>query len=71
MFDFFENLLNNNFKIIKKDDPIYYLKSIKNKVEIDNMIKSHIIDGVALTKFIHWIKEINKKKSLKLTHKIN
>jgi Xaa-Pro aminopeptidase len=26
------------------------------------MIKSHIIDGVALTKFIHWIKKINKKK---------
>ena len=26
------------------------------------MIKAHIIDGVALTKFIHWIKEINKKK---------
>ena len=59
---YFENLLNNNFKIIKKDDPIYYLKSIKNNVEIDNMIKSHIIDGVALTKFIYWIKEINKKK---------
>jgi len=59
---YFENLLNKNFKIVKKDDPIYYLKSIKNKVEINNMIKSHIIDGVALTKFIHWIKMINKKK---------
>ena len=59
---YFENLLSNNFRIIKKDDPIYYLKSIKNRVEINNMIKSHIIDGVALTKFIHWIKEINKKK---------
>ena len=59
---YFENLLSNNFNIIKKDDPIYYLKSIKNRVEINNMIKSHIIDGVALTKFIHWIKEINKKK---------
>ena len=26
------------------------------------MIKSHIIDGVALTKFIYWIKKVNKKK---------
>ena len=26
------------------------------------MIKSHISDGVALTKFIYWIKNINKKK---------
>ena len=26
------------------------------------MIKTHIIDGVALTKFLYWIKNINKKK---------
>ena len=26
------------------------------------MIKSHILDGVALTKFLHWIKIINKRK---------
>jgi Xaa-Pro aminopeptidase len=26
------------------------------------MIKSHIIDGVALTKFLYWIKKVNKKK---------
>ena len=26
------------------------------------MINSHVIDGVALTKFIYWIKKVNKKK---------
>ena len=26
------------------------------------MIKSHIFDGVALTKFLYWIKVVNKKK---------
>ena len=26
------------------------------------MINAHIADGVALTKFIYWIKNINKKK---------
>jgi Xaa-Pro aminopeptidase len=26
------------------------------------MINSHIFDGVALTKFIYWMKNINKKK---------
>jgi Xaa-Pro aminopeptidase len=26
------------------------------------MISSHVIDGVALTKFIYWIKKVNKKK---------
>ncbi len=58
---FFENLIKSNFKIKKKEDPIYHLKSIKNKTEINHMIKSHISDGAALTKFIYWIKNINKK----------
>ena len=58
---FYEKLLKkiqNN----KKKDPIYFFKSIKNKYEIKNMIKSHILDGVALTKFLYWIKIINKRK---------
>ncbi len=59
---FYENLLKKKLKVHKKDDPIYLLKSIKNKVEINNMIKAHIHDGVALTKFIFWIKNINKSK---------
>ena len=46
----------------KKEDPIYLLKSIKNKTEIKNMINSHIYDGVALTKFLFWIKKVNKKQ---------
>ncbi len=59
---FYENIFNQRLKVFKKEDPIYYLKSIKNKTEIKNMIESHICDGVALTKFIYWIKMINKKK---------
>jgi Xaa-Pro aminopeptidase len=59
---YFENIIRSKFKIIKKEDPIYLLKSIKNKIEIKNMINTHILDGVALTKFIYWIKNINKKK---------
>ena len=59
---FYENIIKSKFKIIKKEDPTYLLKAIKNNIEIDNMIKSHIIDGVALTKFIYWIKKVNKKK---------
>ncbi len=59
---FYENILKKKFIVRKKEDPIYLLKSIKNKYEIQNMIKTHIIDGVALTKFLYWIKNINKKK---------
>ena len=56
------NLIKKNFRIKNNDDPIYLLKSIKNSSEIKNMIDCHIHDGVALTKFLYWIKKINKKK---------
>jgi len=58
----YENIIRSKFKVTKKEDPTYLLKAIKNKTEIQNMINAHIIDGAALTKFIYWIKNINKKK---------
>jgi len=57
-----ENIIKSKFKIINKDDPCYKLKSIKNSSEIKHMINAHVEDGLALTKFIFWIKNINKKK---------
>jgi len=59
---YYENIIKSKFKILKREDPTYFLKSIKNKTEIDNMKKAHILDGVALTKFLYWIKNINKNK---------
>ena len=54
---FYESLINSKFKISNFEDPIYHLKSIKNKIEISNMKSAHIKDGVALTKFLYWIKQ--------------
>ena len=68
---FYEKLIKSKFKIIDDEDPTYLLKAIKNKKEIDHMIKSHILDGAALTKFLYWIKNINKKKLQKLMPKKN
>ena len=59
---FYENLIKSKFKINNREDPTYLLKAIKNKTEIANTINAHILDGIALTKFIYWIKNINKKK---------
>ena len=59
---FYEKILRKKFKILDKEDPIYLFKSIKNKQEINNMINCHILDGAALTKFLYWIKNVNKKK---------
>ena len=61
---FYKNLLERKNKIIDKLDPIYFLKSIKNKTEIKNMKKSHLTDGVALTKFLFWLKKNFKKKKI-------
>ena len=58
---FYENIIKTKFKILKLNDPIYKLKSIKNMCEIKHMIEAHKKDGLALTRFIYWIKNINKK----------
>ena len=75
---FNESLIRSKFEIINKYDPCYILKSIKNPSEIKHMINAHIEDGVALTKFIFWIKnnkkkitEIDAKKKLEKFRKLN
>ena len=64
---FNEKLINSKFLIKKKVDPINDLKSVKNNTEIKNMIEAHIKDGVAVTKFLYWIKNSNIKKLDEIT----
>ena len=59
---FAQEIIKSKFEILTKNDPIYKLKSIKNSSEIEHMIQAHKKDGLALTKFIYWIKNVNKKK---------
>ena len=59
-----EKILKKDNKIINYLDPIYFLKSVKSKVEIENIIKSHIHDGAALTKFLFWVKKNYKNKNI-------
>jgi len=59
---FYEKIIKSKFTIASKTDPIYSLKSVKNSCEIKHMIEAHLKDGLALTRFIFWIKNINKKK---------
>ena len=65
---YFENIILNNNKIIRAKDHIYFLKSMKNKKEIENMKIAHIHDGIALTKYLFWIKKnFDKKKITEIT----
>ena len=43
--------------IINKMNPTVMRKAVKNEIEIENMKKAHIKDGVAMVQFIHWLKE--------------
>ncbi|MDD7113026.1 MAG: aminopeptidase P family protein [Lachnospiraceae bacterium] len=43
-------------KKIDKQNPTLLLKAIKNPVEVENERIAHIRDGVAVTRFIYWLK---------------
>jgi Xaa-Pro aminopeptidase len=48
--------LNSQIKIVDKQNPTVLFKAVKNPVEIENLRKAHIKDGVAFTKFMYWLK---------------
>ena len=60
----FENIILKNNEIVNYHDLTYSLKSIKNKKEIENIKIAHIYDGVALTKYLFWIKNNYNKKQI-------
>ena len=43
--------------VIDKINPTVLKKAIKNPTEVENMKKAHLKDGVAMVKFIRWMKE--------------
>ena len=58
----------NANKLYSVLSPVTYLKNIKNDVEVSNMKKSHIRDGVYMAKYMYWIKQ-QVKNGAKLTEK--
>ncbi|MDD7317904.1 MAG: aminopeptidase P family protein [Prevotella sp.] len=42
--------------IVRRASPIPYLKAIKNEAEIEGFRQAMIRDGVAMVKFLHWLK---------------
>jgi len=61
---FLKNLIDKKNKILNLQDPIYLFKAIKGKQEIENIKKAHIYDGVALTKYLFWLKKNFYKKNI-------
>ena len=44
-------------KIIEDKNPTELMKAIKNDIQIDHLKASHINDGIAMTKFMYWLKK--------------
>jgi len=61
---YYEKNIHSSNKLIDIEDPIYLLKAIKNKIEISNTKIAHLFDGIALTKFIFWLKNNYKKTKI-------
>lgn len=44
-------------KIIEDKNPTELMKAIKNDIQIDHLKACHINDGIAMTKFMYWLKK--------------
>lgn len=51
----FQQLDNAGARIQRKPDPVAIPKACKNAVEIEGSRQAHIRDGVAMTRFLHWL----------------
>lgn len=50
------NNLPQSAEVVNAANPTTLAKSIKNPVEVENTIEAHLVDGVAFTKFMYWLK---------------
>ena len=44
-------------EIIRAENPSTMMKAIKNDVELDNLRRAHVKDGVAVTRLMYWLKQ--------------
>ncbi|MDD8049387.1 MAG: aminopeptidase P family N-terminal domain-containing protein [Thomasclavelia sp.] len=56
--------INPSAKIVDMTNPSQLMKAIKNDVEINNTKKAHLLDGIAETKFMYYLKNKIKKEEL-------
>jgi Xaa-Pro aminopeptidase len=56
--------LPEHVKVIDDENPTLLPKAIKNPVEVANIREAHIKDGVALTKFMYWLKQHVGKEAM-------
>ncbi len=53
----YKKICNCGVETVKTLSPVTSMKAVKNPVEIKNLSDVHIEDGLALTRFMFWVKE--------------
>ncbi len=49
--------LSEKVTVVNEVEPTTLMKAVKNETELKNNIEAHIKDGIAVTKFIYWLKK--------------
>lgn len=57
-------LVGRRGELLERENPTSLLKAIKNEVELENIRKYYLLDSVALTKFLFWMKKNVGKKQM-------
>lgn len=55
-----KNAIPSNVSVINQTNPTTLSKAKKNLTEMENERYAHILDGVAVTKLIYWLKQVHK-----------
>lgn len=58
-------ILGEHVEVLDRPNPTAMMKAVKNSVETENLRKSHLKDGVAVTHFMYWLK--NKVGKIPMT----
>lgn len=56
--------LDREIKIVDAKNPTMLMKAIKNPVELENTRNAHIKDGLAVTRFMYWLKNQIGKETI-------
>ena len=51
-------------KIVEAANPTILMKAMKNPVELENIKEAHIKDGIAITRFMYWVKTRYDKEKI-------
>lgn len=58
---YLQDKLPESALVYNHTSPVALMRACKNPVEVKNIAKAHVIDGVAVTRFMYWLKHNIKK----------